>query len=114
LGSIPKNGGNGGFGGLGGQGGLGGLAKITKLKYNLTDDFEIPFFKFGKPGRNGLDGKHGIGGIGGLRYKCIRSFFWRSWRCCKSTCLGVCCDYHTCDTSSWKPDLINTKIPGSG
>ena len=110
LGSIPSKAGNGGNGGFGGFGGSPGLAKITKLKYNLTDEFAVIAVIFGKPGRNGINGKGGIGGMS-RRDRCTRSLSWQSWRCCKRRCLGTCCDYHTCDSSSWLNDLTNNWIP---
>jgi hypothetical protein len=114
LGPISL-GGNGGNGGLGGLGGSPGLAKITKLKYNLTVEFEN--FTFGKPGRNGMNSKGGIGG-NGLQYKCTRSLYWNSWRCCKRKCLGVCCDYTTCESAEWLNDsnwsLIAIKTGSDG
>jgi hypothetical protein len=109
FGSIPLKAGNGGNGGFGGLGGSPGLAKITKLKYNLTDGFEIPVLIFGKPGRNGINGKGGIGGTG-RQFKCTRSFYWKSWRCCKRKCLGICCDYHTCDHSEWLNDYMSSSF----
>ena len=113
LGTIPERGGNGGLGGAGGLGGLAGLARITKLDDSLPDKFVTFVNSFGKPGELGKDGEGGIGGIGGSRYRCTRTFYWTSWRCCKSTCFGICCDYHTCDKSSWYNDLNNDYVPGT-
>ena len=114
LGTVPEKGGNGGLGGEGGLGGLGGLAKITKLDDNLPDKFVVTINYVGNSGPIGKRGKGGIGGIGGCQYKCTRTFFWDSWRCCVTNCLVTCCDYGTCESSVWRNDLVNTCVQSSG
>lgn len=98
FGTDALKGGDGGLGGIGGLAGLAGLAKITRPNDLFS---QIKLNQIGSPGFRGKDGNGGFGAIGGCNFKCTRTLYWRSWRCCKSTCLGICCDYHTCDSESW-------------
>ena len=108
YGSMCSNAGNGGKGGIGGLGSRGGSAKIFKLNGSLSE--LVILNQFGNPGNPGKDGNSGFGGKNsGCYYQCRRTYYWRSWRCCKSTCLGTCCDYHTCDQDSWLNDLVNSE-----
>ena len=108
FGAAAARGGNGGQGGLGGYGSYGGLAKITRLDDSLVNNFQVLVNRNGSPGAVGRDGHGGYGSIGGCRFKCTRSHYHSSYRCCKTEILGVCVDYGTCTRAHhWNDNLRN-------
>lgn len=111
YGNMPAPGGNGGKGGLGGYGGYGGLAKITRLDESLVNYSQDLVIENDSKGPVGRNGKGGDGSLGGCQFRCTRTFYHKSERCCKRKILGVCVDYTTCKRAEhWNNDLENQCI----